>query len=119
MNAGAPGAGTSSAAAGSGLQAPGVPEAAGGPTPEQIATDKALRTPINLTEGVDFSYSSYIPPIVYEETLTRLVQADPALAEQLKRASQSIPSATYGVGSVPAKQASAPLSSQAVWPLTG
>eukprot|EP00884_Botryococcus_braunii_P009568 jgi/Botrbrau1/18612/Bobra.0367s0052.2 len=109
-----------------GAGAPGGPQGPLGPTPEEIATDAALRTPINLQEGIDFTYADVVPPIVYQESLKRLIQADPALALQLQRASQTIPSATYGVAVDAADEASAaasPPSSQgqghAVWPLSG
>jgi hypothetical protein len=109
-----------------GAGAPGGPQGPLGPTPEEIATDAALRTPINLQEGIDFTYADVVPPIVYQESLKRLIQADPALALQLQRASQTIPSATYGVVVDAADEASAaasPRSSQgqghAVWPLSG
>lgn len=92
------------------------PQNASGPTPEEIATDEALRSPPHLVEGVDFSYYSPIPAVVYEESLARLAGADPALLRQIQRASQSMQAGQFGDAALAPE---GPDPADAVGPLTG
>eukprot|EP00884_Botryococcus_braunii_P006449 jgi/Botrbrau1/15805/Bobra.4_1s0155.1 len=97
-------------------------EAAAGITtiaPEDLATSAALRVPIDLVEGVHFSYSSTFPQVLVQEAYSNLQTVYPDLSLIAKKAGRvGVPEEfeLRPVSSAPGAMAPEP---EAVWPWGG